>query len=256
MEGDGEDVSGYARPRDGDHVAEGNMFEPGRRPEAKPRVLGVVELTEADIAEHRPAKAGGYVKKLRDSHHMVARLVAFGLNNTEVGARTGHTRHHIGLLRKDPAFNDLVEKYRQKIDLSWVESADTYFELASSNRVKSARLISDKLDDAEPEDFSLRELISVHSDFADRTGYPKRTVALNVNADFASLLDKAIQRSKQARLAGSQPPAIEAPVSTSRAAQEPRPFAAEGGSFLPGAERGAVVEVEASPAAPILRRLG
>lgn len=138
-------------------------------------------------------------KRFRDSHHMIARLFAMGLRSGEVASRTGYSLARVSLLRNDPAFDELVSAYRSDVDEEWRESVDEYFELISANRTISARLINDKLTEAEPDDVSFRELVNIHADAADRTGYPKRSVAVNVNVDFAAQLDRAIKRSAEQR---------------------------------------------------------
>jgi hypothetical protein len=131
---------------------------------------------------------------------MVARLFAMGLWPGEVATETGYSLGRVSTLGGDPAFQELIAHYRGMVNEAFADRQDEYFQTISANRTIAARLINDKLADVEPEDVSFRELVLIHSDAADRTGYPKRTVALNVNADFASLMDRAIARSNSAKL--------------------------------------------------------
>ncbi len=148
---------------------------------------------------------------------MVARLFAMGLRPGEVATETGYSLGRVSTLSGDPAFQELIAHYRGLVNDAFADRQDEYFQTISANRTIAARLINDKLSEVEPEDVSFRELVLIHSDAADRTGYPKRTVALNVNADFASLLDRAIQRSQSAKLIeGSAPPADSLPGSSSQ----------------------------------------
>lgn len=169
------------------------------RPAKRPSIDGVRELSRDEVAnvtkERLPA-----VKKLVDSHHNVARLVAMGCRPNEVALRSGYTLARISTLIHDPAFQELVASYRSSVDQSWRESVDEYYETINSNRTIAARLINEKLGAIEDsDDISFRELVSIHSDAADRTGYPKRNIAVNVNVDFASRLDQAIKRSNEAQ---------------------------------------------------------
>jgi hypothetical protein len=64
--------------------------------------------------------------------------------------------------------------------------------------MKAERKLADKLDDDDDnEEMSVRELISIARDAADRVGLSKRSIQTNVNMDFAQLLDRAIARSDQ-----------------------------------------------------------
>lgn len=192
----------------------------------RPAIDSVRELTAADIAGLERAKNQNPVKVHRDSHHMVARLFAMGLRPGEVATETGYSLGRISTLAGDPAFQELIAYYRNMVNQAFADRQDEYYQTVSANRRLSARLINDKLSEVEPEEISFRELVLIHSDAADRTGYPKRTVALNVNADFASLLDKAIQRSQGAKL-------IEGTVSDQPALGLP---AGDGGEQTPSQE--------------------
>lgn len=169
------------------------------RPPKQAKVLGVRELTREEVLGTSRGKAPA-IKSIRDSHHMVARLFALGLRPGEVAERSGYSLGRISVLYADPALRDLIEKYRGNVDASFREAADEYYSTVSANRVMAARLLNDKLCSVEPEDISIRELVVIHADAADRTGYPKRQVAVNFNVDFAARLDNALKRSEQARV--------------------------------------------------------
>lgn len=142
------------------------------------------------------------IKYIRDSHHMMARLFALGHTRDEVANMTGYTRERVGQIRSDQAFSELVAHYSKTVDEAMAQSADEYFSLAEMARIKSMRMIVDKLDDVGDnlEGISIRELVTVHADAADRTGYGKRSTQVNVNVDFASRLDQAIARSNKAKV--------------------------------------------------------
>lgn len=156
------------------------------------------ELEAGEVASLQRGKSPA-VKVYRDSHHMVARLFATGLRPGAVAARVGYSLGRVSTLYADPAFKELIASYRDSVDEEWKESVDEYFETVAANRTIAARLINDKLSDADHSDVSFRELVAIHGDAADRTGYPKRSVAVNVNVDFAARLDQAIKRSAGAR---------------------------------------------------------
>ncbi len=170
----------------------------------KPEILKVRPLTREDLAlvldkradgEGRPVV--GAVRQFRDPHHQVARLFASGLRMNEVVERCGYSYQRVHTLSTDPAFQQLVAKYREKVDEAFVANADEFYGLATSNMRKAETMIAERLEKAEEEeiDLPLKTLVDISSDRMDRFGYGKRQTNLNVNADFASLLEKAIQRS-------------------------------------------------------------
>lgn len=205
----------------------------GTKTAKQPEVIEVRPLTEEEITAFQPSSDNSRVQKFRDSHHMVARLFAMGLRPGEVAERAGYSLARVSTLYADPSFQNLIVEYRQDVDGAFRENVDEYFELINRNRILSARLLHDKLTDAEPEDLTVTQLVSIHSDAADRTGYPKRTIAVNVNVDFAAKLDRARERSQQVKLLpspeatppaqgmGTVPAEVEVPSSIPMASRGP-----------------------------------
>lgn len=183
------------------------MFGPGK-PSKQPSILALRELApgEAQAIASVSDRPSSRIKSIRDSHHRLARLMAMGLRSSELAELSGYSAVRVSILRSDPAFMELVEHYRDIVNEGWKEEVDEYYGTVAANRTIAARLINDRLAEAEPDDISLKELIAIHSDSADRTGYPKRTVAVNVNVDFAAKLDRAIKRSQTVLLEGTDPP--------------------------------------------------
>jgi|SRR6516162_8386697 hypothetical protein len=170
------------------------------RPPKQIEITEVKELTEEEAAS-LPTKGNvSNIAKIRDSHHMIAKLLAMGLRVSEVALRTGYSVTRISTLSRSPMMKDLIAYYRSLDTTEFIQERDEYYETVAATRIMSARLINDKLGDCEPDDISFRELVMIHSDAADRTGYPKRQIAVNVNLDFAARLDKAVERSKVQRL--------------------------------------------------------
>jgi hypothetical protein len=170
------------------------MFGPSRAP--KPAEVSVGQ--PAKLAWKDPAHPR-IVKNLRDSHHMVARLVATGMAYKDVAVRTGYSAARVTQLMDSPAFIELVAHYRAKIDDSYVETFDTYFDYIGRNGVIAERLLNDKLTESEHDDFSVQQLVAISANAADRTGYPKRHESINLNVDFAAQLDRATKRAKEVK---------------------------------------------------------
>jgi len=139
----------------------------------------------------------GIVAKFRESHHVVAKLFAAGLKGQDVAARTGYAPNWIAQLHNDPAFQELLAKYRDLDTQLFLEGRDEFYSLATKNMIQAERQLSDKMDEADESSELLptRELISIVADRADRFGYGKRGTKFNVNVDFADALQRAIKRS-------------------------------------------------------------
>lgn len=162
-------------------------------PIGQPVALKVEDLEKLKAKRHVPPTP----QKLRDSHHMVARLTAAGNKPGEVAALTGYTRERITSLLASPAMEELVAQYRLKVDEAFVENQDTFFALATSNMLAAERHISDAIAEAEDagELIPIRTALAISRDAADRFGYGKKSQQTNINVDFASALEKAIARS-------------------------------------------------------------
>lgn len=175
-----------------------------------PDIISIRPLTREDLAlipEARPVgqdgrPINGAVKRFRDPHHRVARLFAMGLRPGEIMERCGYSYQRVYQLSTDPAFQNLVAKYRAKVDEKFAENADEFFDLASANMRKAETMIAERLEEAEEtgEAIPLKTLETLASSRMDRFGYGKRETRLNVNMDFASQLEGAIARSGKAKL--------------------------------------------------------
>lgn len=168
-------------------------FGPGRPP-AEPEIFETRALRPGE-AEATPRGRVPAIKAIRDSHHMLARLLVLGIPVSEVAARCGYSISRVSVLKADPAFAELMAYYRGRDNEAWTSSTEEYYGNMIANRNYSARMLNDRLSTGEAEDFTISQLIAIHADAADRTGFGKRTTAVNVNLDFAAALDRAIARS-------------------------------------------------------------
>lgn len=189
-----------------------------------PRPLARGDL---DLLKQGNRSQQGTVKRLRDSHHMIARLTAMGLGPKAVAERIGMTRHRVTHLVNSPAMQELIAVYRQRVDEKLEEQLDAFFEVASSNMLAAQRHIADRfaeLDD-EGELMPIREALAVAADAADRVGYGKRSTNVNINVDFAAQLEKARQRSAKVitTTAAEVTTPVVSPSSQSTPQAEPQP---------------------------------
>ena len=171
-----------------------------RKRNAHARILDVAPLTEADMEFLRqPSTSIDHVTKLRDSHHFVARYLAWGMRYDEIARRTGYSYSRIAILARDPALQELVAKYRIDRDEILDEKFDEFAENAIFNMRAGERMIRDQLEEADEtgEPVPLKTLIPLVADRADRFGYGKHNHSTNVNLDFAKALELAIERSKK-----------------------------------------------------------
>ena len=170
------------------------MLGRGRRP-VRPAIGQVRELTREEVLGAKRGRLDP-IKRFRDSHHRMARLFASGLRVGEVAELTGYSISRVSLFHTSPAFQELVQEKRRLEEEAHKDAITAYNALILSNGIKAERKLADKLDDDdEAEELSVRELVSISRDAADRVGLSKRSINFNVNADFAAQLDRAIERS-------------------------------------------------------------
>lgn len=178
----------------------------GRKPTHN-RLVSVRAMVREDLGRlAKPRSTLPVPQRLLRSHHNIARFAALGLTNTKIAERTGMSRERVGLLLKSPAMVELVASYRSRIDECFIDSVDSYFEMATQNMLSAERHIADRIGDLEEEGelLPIRDALAISRDAADRFGYGKKSTNLNVNVDFAARLEAAITRSKKA--GGPLPP--------------------------------------------------
>lgn len=152
-------------------------------------------LVAADLAAlnaPRPSAQPTTIKKLRDSHHALARALAGGMSCGEASIATGYTPSRISVLSSDPTFKELVSFYQKNEELALADLHSRMSDVALDAVVE----IRDRLDEA-PESFSNDELRRVAETFADRTGHApvSRSVTAHIHADISSRLETARRRS-------------------------------------------------------------
>lgn len=162
------------------------------------RLKSIRPLERADLAFLQEKSARPTIQHLRDSHHIVARLLASGLSHTEIARQCGRSINNVSILSTSPAMQELVAQYRAKEDESWKATRDEYYDLIFSNGIKAARQIGDQLDSADDPStppIPINRLLAITADSSDRVGYSKKSTTLNVNVDFAAKLEAARRRS-------------------------------------------------------------
>lgn len=170
-----------------------------------PRVLGVRVLKPEDLEFLRQKSCVTSIKKLRDSHHMIARMVAFGLKQSEIAERVGYSATRVSILVNTPSVKELIEKYRGIVTEAMIEGFSEIIQAKNRITMKSLRAVEDRLDEsaeAAEEGYAPgqglrmrdRDIITITADSLDRTGHGKVSTNVNVNVDFASRLEAARRR--------------------------------------------------------------
>lgn len=167
-----------------------------------PYIRAVRPMVRADIESLRQPSARVRLKKISDSHHIIARLFVSGLSLAEIAAETGYSQQRISLLRGAPAMQELIARYRADDHDEWRKSRDATYEYMHRVRVKAIRIMEDALDEDEVSPtFALKVFDSV----ADRTNYHRKSTKENINIDFAARLEAAIDRSRSVPILDLEP---------------------------------------------------
>ena len=158
----------------------------------------VAKMPKHGINASNPPSVQTRITRLRDSHHLLAKLLAIGIPEREVCRQTGYTFERLRRLRLSPAFQELVAGYAQAAEPAVQEQLEIFAELATKNMIMAQRMIADALEEADEngEPIPLKTLLAIAGDGGDRFGYPKRAMNINGNVtEFAAALERAAQRS-------------------------------------------------------------
>lgn len=165
----------------------------------KREIISVRELAKEELGQLYTPRRITTVGKLRDSHHRLAFLFAVGHTMKEVAEIVGYSYHRVRYIRNSPAFDQLVADIRKDVMAEQIAQVDLFASTQSSNMVRASLMLSDHLEAAEEtgELLPVRELVSIIADSADRFGYPKKGVNVNVNADFGALLEARLRKQRE-----------------------------------------------------------
>lgn len=151
------------------------------------------ELVPADFS--MPAtqtQTAPAIKKLRDSHHALARVLVTCGSNAEASAITGYSPSRISILKADPQFQELLSFYREGSERAVTDLRERMAGMAGS----ALQELSDRLEDS-PEEFTPNLLKEIVKDLADRTGHaPQRGPApsVNINVNLTDRMARARER--------------------------------------------------------------
>jgi hypothetical protein len=158
----------------------------------------VRELTTADLAllgGDRGVRSPS-VKRLTDMHRSIARLVAQGEAGYAIAMTTGYSESRISILKSDPAFQELVARFREEVDEVRATSfVDTQAKLVALTN-DTIEAMHDRVLD---EDLPIRDLTDIAKFAADRSGFGPASKSLNanLNIDLADQLAVGRQRADE-----------------------------------------------------------
>lgn len=148
--------------------------------------------------------SGGTVKRIRERHHIVAKMVAVGMPLTDIAEKTGWSLNQLNMLvNHTPAFQELIAHY-QRQDTGREAVLDEYTEQLRKRMVMGEQLINDRLNE-DGDEMSTNEILRLVADAADRLGFGKHSFQ-HTSSDFASVLEAARKRSNRMRTVNPSPP--------------------------------------------------
>jgi hypothetical protein len=159
----------------------------------------VRELTPVDIAllaEEKGSRAPA-LKRLGDRHHALARCLASGMKESDAAMACGYVLSRVSVLKSDPAFQELLEFYREDTNRAYRDMHDRLAGIASDavDEIQE-RLEADSV--AEEKSISLGQLLEIAKMGADRSGHgPQSSSTVNVNVGIAAKLEQARRRVSQ-----------------------------------------------------------
>lgn len=129
------------------------------------------------LAGDPPENAKAPLSRIRDPHHMLARLLAGGTSVVEASAIVGYSTSRIYTLKADPAFKELLSHYEAK---TLAAEADIHAQIKHAS-LTALSVLQERLETC-PEDFSQKDLKDIAYNGLDRIGHgPSSTHNINLN---------------------------------------------------------------------------
>lgn len=163
----------------------------------QPKILGVRALTREDLLRLRDAgRVVPRVKYLSAGHHRLARYVAAGHRVEEVLRITGYSYQRLHTLKQDPAFQELVARYKAGVEEVFLDEQREVHAQAGELIVRGLNYYAEHFDAKDEAGAlpSVQELSKIVPDLMDRFGYGKRTTQTNVKVDTARIMESAMAR--------------------------------------------------------------
>jgi hypothetical protein len=105
------------------------------------------------------------LKRLRERHHALARMIADGMKHGEAALACGYVESRVSILMSDPTFKELVSHYSKLRTERYFDGVQAMSEL----HMDATEEIRERLEE-DPDAFSLGHLMELVKLTADRTG--------------------------------------------------------------------------------------
>jgi hypothetical protein len=153
-----------------------------------------MEIRSLTANEVRPrGRPSGSVGKIREVHHLVARLYALGYKPTEIAPIVNRTSATIRNWLGSPANAELVAQYCKEEHNEVVTNAEYRRALIERRQLLMEEELCERLE-ADPSQFTAKELIAGSGDAADRIGFGKQSVQVNISLDLKARMEQAKKR--------------------------------------------------------------
>jgi hypothetical protein len=136
------------------------------------RSLSEAEYADVLVESAKPPQ----IKRLRDSHHALARALATGSTPQQASLTTGYSLSRISILQNDPSFKELMEYYRKTNDEAFLDLEGRILALGAD----FLQELRERLDD-DPASFDNEEVRENAKLFMDRAGFAPVSRSLNIN---------------------------------------------------------------------------
>ena len=163
---------------------------------SEPEALTQADLEQFATAAFKDVAGQGALKRVKERHHALARLLAAGTTPQAASVITGYSTGTIYQLQDDSTFRELLNYYRDEV-------AHEYQGMHSQMAGLGADAVDElrrRLED-EPDKLGINALIDILKTTADRTGHgpaSKTEATVNVNIGIADRMAEARKRSAQA----------------------------------------------------------
>lgn len=166
----------------------------------------ITPLTPEEASTPVPySHVGGSLKRLRESHHAVAKAIALGYNDVEAARMSGYSPQRLYSLRQDPAFVELVDYYRGNAGDAFIE-----FRTAAEFMARdSMQILHEILTETPPDQLNHNFVLEAWSRAAAMAGHGpiNRTENRNLNLTIAERLDRLATRPTESQLPATTPAA-------------------------------------------------
>ena len=153
-------------------------------------------------------KSAPTLQNIRDSHRRIAQLMSSGkYRDVEVAQLTGYSPNRIAILKRDPAFIELISHYRGIQETAYVDTV-TKMKVVTDDALD---ILHDRLAE-EPEDFTTPQLIEVVKSVGDRAGFSPVSKSIEVSATMSAERIQELKSSVRSRAQGTTKQITQEPI--------------------------------------------